>query len=117
MTSRQTSAPADRAAASSPPRGWLTAILRPAGTLDAASAATFGRLLADLSANADMVVVDLDATRVPDLAAFVDALRPGAARLAAPGRCLLLANASIALEHAVSLAGVPAATMAAGAGP
>jgi hypothetical protein len=55
--------------ATSPSRGWLTAVLRPAGTLDNLSTAALRALLADLSAAADMVVVDLDATRIPDLAA------------------------------------------------
>jgi hypothetical protein len=83
---------------------------RPAGTLDDTA---FGRLLAELSATADMVVVDLDAVRIPNLAAFLDALRPAAARLARPGRCLLLVNAPGALEHALLVADVPAATLAA----
>jgi hypothetical protein len=118
MMTSQATFPADRrATASLPSRGWLTAVLRPAGTLDGASAAAFGRLLVDLSATADMVVVDLDATRIPDLAAFVETLWPAAACLAGPGKCLLLANAPIALEHAVSVAGVPAATLAADAVP
>ena len=113
MMTSQATAPADRhAVAGSPPRGWLTAVLRPAGTLGGASAAAFGRLLGELSATADMVVVDLDATRIPDLAAFVETLWPAAARLAGPGRCLLLANAPIALERAVSSAGLPAAILA-----
>ena len=60
-----------------------------------------------------MVVVDLDAVRIPNLAAFLDALRPAAARLARPGRCLLLVNAPGALEHALLVADVPAATLAA----
>jgi hypothetical protein len=64
-----------------------------------------------------MVVVDLDATRIPDLAAFVETLRPAAACLAGPGQCLLLANAPIALEHAVAVAGLPVATLAADAVP
>jgi anti-anti-sigma regulatory factor len=102
-----------------PPRhgGWLTAVLRPAGTLDGAAAAAFGRSLRALSATADMVVVDLDAARIPDLAAFVALLRLPAARLARPGRCLLLANVADAVERAVRAAGVPAATLAADAVP
>jgi hypothetical protein len=99
--------------ATAPSPGWLTAVLRPAGPLDSVSTAAFGRLLTDLSATADMVVVDLDATRISNLAAFVDALWPAATHLAGPGRCLLLANAPTALEHAVNLAGVPAAILAA----
>jgi hypothetical protein len=109
-----TTAPADHPAACAPThpqsKGWLTAVLRPAGTLDDTA---FGRLLAELSATADMVVVDLDAVRIPNLAAFLDALRPAAARLARPGRCLLLVNAPGALEHALLVADVPAATLAA----
>ena len=113
MITSQPNAPADpRATAGLPSDGWLTAVLRPAGTLDGASADAFGRLLSDLSATADMVVVDLDATSIPDSAAFVETLGPAAACLAGPGRCLLLANAPLALELAVSAAGVPAATLA-----
>ena len=93
--------------------GWLTAVLRPAGTLDGVAAAAFGRSLRAVSATADMVVVDLDAARIPDVAAFVDALRASAERLARPGGCLLLANLPRALERAVRAAGVPAATLAA----
>jgi hypothetical protein len=74
MTSQPNAPAARRDTAGSPSGGWLTAVLRPAGTLDGASAA---------------------------------------ARLAGPGKCLLLANAPIAPEVAVSLAGVPAATLAA----
>jgi anti-anti-sigma regulatory factor len=93
--------------------GWLTAVLRPAGTLDGAAAAAFGRSLRAVSATADMVVVDLDAARIPDVAAFVDTLRASAERLARPGGCLLLVNPPRALERAVRAAGVPAATLAA----
>ena len=115
MITSQPNPPADRRApADLPSGGWLTAVLRPAGTLDGASADAFGRLLSELSATADMVVFDLDATRLPDLATFVETLWPAAACLAGPGKCLLLANAPIALEIAVSEAGLPAATVAAG---
>ncbi len=44
---------------------------------------------------------------------LVDALRLPAARLARPGRCLLLANAPRTLERAIQAAGVPAATLSA----
>ena len=113
MTYQTTARVNRRPWATSPSRGWLTAVLRPAGTLDSASTASLGALLDGLSAAADMVVVDLDATRIPDLAAFVDALRPAAARLAGPGTCLLVVNAPSALEHALQIVDVPAATLAA----
>jgi hypothetical protein len=114
----QLEAPAYRSLEPCPPAGgWLTAVLRPAGTLEGAAAAAFGRALRALSATADMVVVDLDAARIPDVAAFADTLRVSAERLARPGRCLLLANLPRALERAVQAAGVPAATLAADAVP
>jgi hypothetical protein len=117
MTYQTTAPAAPSATASSQVAGWLTTVLRPAGTLDGVSAAAFGRLLTDLSATADMVVVDLDAAHIPNLAAFVNALWPAATRLAGPGKCLLLVNAPPALEHAVSLAGIPAAALAPDAVP
>jgi len=98
------------------PAGWLTAVLRPAGTLDGAAAALL-RLLADLSATADMVVVDLAAARVRNVQAFADALRLPSARLARRGRCLLLANMPPALERVVQTGGMPAAVLPADAVP
>ncbi|HYY82765.1 MAG TPA: hypothetical protein VFD04_26775, partial [Actinomycetes bacterium] len=90
---------------------------RPAGTLDRAASAALGRSLADASATADMVVVDLSAARVENLGAFVGALRLPAARLARPGHCLLLTGVSPTLQHAVEAAGVAAATLPADALP
>jgi hypothetical protein len=80
MTYQSIDVPDPSPANNARPRGWLTAVLRPAGTVDGAFAAAIGRSLADLSATADMVVVDLDAAQLPDAEAFVDLLRlPGAA--------------------------------------
>jgi anti-anti-sigma regulatory factor len=107
--------PITRAATS--PTGWLTAVLRPAGTLDGAGAGELLRLLADLSATADMVVVDLAAARVRDVQAFAGALRLPAARLARRGRCLLLVNMPPALERIVRTGGMPAAVLPAGGVP
>jgi hypothetical protein len=113
MITSQPNAPADRRLTADPPLdGWLTAVLRPAGPLDGAAAAAFGQLLSDLSATADMVVVDLAATSIPDPAAFVATLWPAAARLAGPGKCLLLLNLPDTLQRAVHMAGVPAASLA-----
>jgi hypothetical protein len=58
MTYQTTTRVSRSPTATSPSRGWLTAVLRPAGTLDNLSTAALGALLADLSAAADMVVVD-----------------------------------------------------------
>jgi hypothetical protein len=107
--------PITRAAAS--PAGWLTAVLRPAGTLDGAGAEELLRLLADLSATADLVVVDLAAARVREVRAFAGALRLPSARLARRGRCLLLANMPTALERVVRTGGMPAAVLPADAVP
>ena len=113
MTYQSIDVPDPRPAKDAPSRGWLTAVLRPAGTVDGAFAAAIARSLAQLSATADMVVVDLDAAQLPDAEAFVDLLRLPAARLAGPGKCLLLLNIPDALEHAVHMAGVPTAAVAA----
>jgi hypothetical protein len=113
MTYQSIDVPDPSPANDAPSRGWLTAVLRPAGTVDGAFAAAIARLLAELSATADMVVVDLDAAQLPDAEAFVDLLRLPAARLASPGKCLLLLNIPDALEHAVHMAAVPAAAVAA----
>jgi anti-anti-sigma regulatory factor len=107
--------PITRAAAS--PTGWLTAVLRPAGTLDGAGVEELLRLLADLSATADMVVIDLAAARVRDARAFAGALRLPSARLARRGRCLLLANTPPALERVVRTGGMPVAVLPAGGVP
>jgi hypothetical protein len=90
---------------------WLTAMFRPAGTLDGAAAAALGRSLAEVAVTADMVLLDLDAVGVSDVPAFVEALRLPAGRLAQPGRCLLLANVPARLRQAIEAAGVPAATL------
>jgi hypothetical protein len=113
MTYQSIDVPDPSPANNARPRGWLTAVLRPAGTVDGAFAAAIGRSLADLSATADMVVVDLDAAQLPDAEAFVDLLRLPAGRLASSGKCLLLLNVPDALEHAVHMAAVPAAVAAA----
>jgi hypothetical protein len=109
--------PASRDPDHASPTGWLTAVLRPAGTLDGAAADALLRLLADLSTTADMVVVDLAAARVRHLPAFADGLRLPSARLARRGRCLLLANMPSALERVVRTAGMPAAVLPADAVP
>ena len=93
------------------PTSWLTTTFRPAGTLDGPAAGALATALGAVAGAADMVVLDLGASSVTDLAAFVAALGPVAAGLARPRRCLLLLNGSPALERAVLDAGLPAAVL------
>jgi hypothetical protein len=100
-----------------PSRVWLTAVLRPAGTLAAAFADAVAQTIDELSRTADMVVVDLEAAQIPDAEAFANRLRPPAARLASVGKCLLLLNLPQALVHAVQAADVPAVALPADVDP
>jgi hypothetical protein len=84
-------------------RVWLTAVLRPAGTLAGAFADALAQLIDELSTTADMVVVNL--------------FGPSAAHLASVGECLLLLNLPEALVHAVQIAGVPAVALPADVDP
>jgi|RhiMethySRZTD1v2_1073278.scaffolds.fasta_scaffold1774398_1 hypothetical protein len=102
----------DRSLDGDPPsRVWLTAVLRPAGTLAGAFADAIAQSIDELSTTADMVVVDLEAAQIPDAEAVVDLIRPSAARLASVGKCLLLLHLPEALVDAVQVAGVPAAAL------
>lgn len=98
-------------------RVWLTAVLRPAGTLAGAFADALAQLIDELSTTADMVVVDLEAARLPDANAVVNLFGPSAAHLASVGKCLLLLNLPEALVHAVQIAGVPAVALPADVDP
>jgi hypothetical protein len=89
---------------------WLTAVLRPAGTLAGAFADAVAQSIDELATTADMVVVDLEAAHLPDAKAVADLFRPSAANLASVGTCLLL-NLPEALVHAVQRAGVPAVAL------
>jgi hypothetical protein len=68
-----------------------------------------------------MVVVDLEAARLPDANAVAALFGPSAAHLASVGRCLLLLllllNLPEALVHAVQVAGVPAVALPADGDP
>ena len=93
------------------PERWLTATFRPAGRLDGPAAADLAGALGAVAVSADMIVLDLGASSITDLGAFVAAMRPVADGLARPERCLLLLNGSPALERAVLDAGLPAAVL------
>jgi hypothetical protein len=90
--------------------GWLTGVLRPAGTLGPREVDRLAEALAFLAASSDMVVVDLGAARVPDPARLAAALRAPARRLTGAGRCLLLVGAAPSLVAALDRARVEVAT-------
>jgi hypothetical protein len=97
---------------------WLTTILRPAGTLDAAALAQLAAALVTPAASSDMVVIDLTAASVPDPGALAATVRVPARRLAQPGRCLLLVGAAPDLVVELEHADIPAAAIGqAGRGP
>jgi hypothetical protein len=89
-------------------QGWLTSVLRPAGTLDTAAAWRLTRALTTLAPSSDMIVVDLTATRVPVPGQLAAALRAPARQLTGAGRCLLLVGAAPDLVAALHRAQVQA---------
>jgi hypothetical protein len=94
--------------------GWLTTVLRPAGTLDRLARRRLSRALGRLTASCDMVVVDLTATQVEAPRALARNLRACALELERSGRCLLLVGASLDLVAELDRTAVPVATLAAG---
>ena len=85
--------------------GWLTAVLRPAGSLDTSRVALLVQALTALAASSDMLIVDLTATTVPDPQQLAMALRGPAQRFAAPEKCLLLVGGSSDVLRSLTRAG------------
>jgi hypothetical protein len=73
--------------------GWLTTVLRPAGSLDRAARRRLGKALDHLAASCDMVIIDLTATQVAAPRALARNLRSPAREFRWAGRCLLLVGA------------------------
>jgi hypothetical protein len=73
--------------------GWLTTVLRPAGTLNRPALDRLSRALTTLAASSDMVIVDLTAAHVAAPGALARTLHAPAVELQQPGRCLLLIGA------------------------
>ena len=90
---------------------WLTAVLRPAGTLAGAAMDRFVDSLTALAGSASLVVVDLAAAAVPEPDAFARALRLPGGLLSGPDRCLLLVGADGALLSALDRCGAQIATL------
>jgi hypothetical protein len=96
---------------------WLTAILRPAGTLDKAALQGLSESLGHLAASSNMVVVDLTAAVVGNPRTFARDLRAPARTFEEAGQCLLLLGASPQLTAELDRYAVPVITFAADAPP
>jgi hypothetical protein len=92
---------------------WLTAILRPAGTLDQAALRGLSESLGHLASSSNMVIVDLTAAVVASPRAFARDLRAPARTFEEAGQCLLLLGASPALTAELDRHAVPVITLAA----
>lgn len=91
--------------------GWLTTVLRPAGTLDRPALHRLSQALDRLAASSDMVVVDLTATQVAAPRALASSLQAPALELQQAGRCLLLVGVPPDLAAELDRAAVQAATI------
>jgi hypothetical protein len=98
-------------------QAWLTAVLRPAGPLEAAAVRKLGAALGQLAAASDMVLLDLTAAVVRDPRALAGALREPAALFDRGGRCLLVVGAPGRLVAELDRAAVPVVLLAAEALP
>jgi hypothetical protein len=97
--------------------GWLTTILRPAGSLDQAALHRLSESLGHLAACSSMVIIDLTAARVGRPRTFARDLLGPALAFEQAGRCLLLVGASPKLIAELDRAAVPVVTLAADAMP
>jgi uncharacterized membrane protein len=96
---------------------WLTAILRPAGTLDKAAVRGLSESLGHLAGSSNMVIVDLTAAVVGSPRTFARDLRVPARTFEEAGQCLLLLGASPELTAELDRLAVPVITLAADAPP
>jgi hypothetical protein len=92
---------------------WLTAILRPAGSMDRAALRGLIESLGHLASSSNMIIVDLTAAVVCKPGAFARDLLAPARRFEREGQCLLLLGASPELTAALDRYAVPVATLAA----
>ena len=96
---------------------WLTAILRPAGTLDRAALRGLTESLGHLAGSSNMVIVDVTAAVVGSPSTFARDLRAPARRFEEAGQCLLLLGASPELTAELDRHAVPVITLAGDAPP
>lgn len=92
---------------------WLTAILRPAGSMDRAALRGLCQSLGHLASSSNMIIVDLTAAVVVKPGAFARDLLVPARRFERAGQCLLLLGASAELTGALDRYQVPVVTLAA----
>lgn len=97
--------------------GWLTTILRPAGSLDRLALHRLSESLGHLATCSSMVIIDLTAADVVNPRTFARELRPPALAFEQAGQCLLLVGASPRLTAELDRAAVPVVTLAADATP
>lgn len=90
--------------------GWLTTVLRPAGSLDRAARRRLSAALGHLAASCDMVIIDLTATQVAAPRALARNLRAPALKLQRAGLCLLLVGAPPDLLAELDRTAVPVIT-------
>jgi hypothetical protein len=107
-------APVGAAASAATDQGrWLTAILRPAGTLDKAALGGLSESLGHLASSSNMVIVDLTAAVVTSPRALARDLLAPARTFEEGGQCLLLLGASPELTAELDRLAVPVITLAA----
>ena len=92
---------------------WLTAILRPAGSMDRAALRGLCQSLGHLASSSNMIIVDLTAAVVAKPGAFARDLFVPARAFERSGQCLLLLGASPELTAALDRYKVPVVTLAA----
>ncbi len=92
---------------------WLTAILRPAGSMDRAALRGLSESLGHLASSSNMIIVDLTAAVVCKPGAFARDLLAPARLFERAGQCLLLLGASPELTAALDRYQVPVVTLAA----
>jgi hypothetical protein len=92
---------------------WLTAILRPAGSMDRAALRGLCQSLGHLASSSNMIIVDLTAAVVGKPGAFARDLLAPARLFEQAGKCLLLLGASPELTAALDRYKVPVVTLAA----
>jgi hypothetical protein len=91
--------------------GWLTTILRPAGTLDDEALRRLRDALGPLSASSDMVIIDLTAAEIGSPRAVAMSIRTPALDFERAGRCLLVVGASPDLTGEFDRAAIPVVTL------
>jgi hypothetical protein len=92
---------------------WLTAILRPAGSMDRGALRRLCESLGHLASTSNMIIVDLTAAVVVKPGAFARDLLAPARLFEQAGQCLLLLGASPELTAALDRFAVPVVTLAA----